>query len=140
MTPQEHNRTLGILFLAHFGMQLVGLIFGIVMMAVMFGSIMPNMPHGDEMFGGIMIAVFVVVIVFGLVMTIPSGVAGFKLFKERPNARIWAIIASIVILLNVPLGTALGIYGIWFLFSEPGKLYYAGGESGAFPPPPEHWR
>jgi hypothetical protein len=66
------------------------------------------------------------------------------MFKERPNARVWGIIGSIVAMLNMPLGTAAGIYGVWFLFGEDGKRFYLGGaqqQQQMFnPPPPNNWR
>jgi hypothetical protein len=47
------------------------------------------------------------------------------LFKEKPNARIWGIVGSIVACLNFPFGTAAGVYGMWFLFGEEGTQFYA---------------
>jgi hypothetical protein len=62
---------------------------------------------------------------------------------DKPGARNWGIAASIICLLSVPLGTALGVYGLWFLFGEEGKRHYLGGGDYAprsFPPPPNNWQ
>lgn len=141
MTAEEHNRTLGILFLVYFGMQVLGFIISIAVMFVTLGM-MSGMPNGDKFAIGLLRIIFGLTLILGVILTIPSGVAGFKLFKQRSNARIWAIIASIVGLINLPFGTALGIYGLWFLFSENGKLYYLADGTGTYfpPPPPENWR
>ena len=43
-------------------------------------------------------------------------VTGWKLENQKPDARIMGIVASILALFSFPLGTALGIYGLWFFF------------------------
>lgn len=50
--------------------------------------------------------------------------AGWGLLQYKPWARIVAIIAAILGILHFPLGTALGIYALWVLLSEPGRQYY----------------
>jgi len=52
------------------------------------------------------------------------------------------IIASIICLPGIPLGTALGVYGLWFFFGEQGKSYYESGGmmASAPPPPPNSWQ
>lgn len=47
------------------------------------------------------------------VATIPNFVAAFGLLKRRPWGPIVALIASILNLPHIPLGTGVGIYGIW---------------------------
>ena len=72
---------------------------------------------------GILGAVFTVIFygLLGLICVLPPALASWKLFKRKPKVRLWGIIASIVVLPIIPLGTALGGYGLWFMFSEPGK-------------------
>jgi hypothetical protein len=53
------------------------------------------------------------------------------MWKRSRNARIWGIIAAILGLPIMPLGTLLGIYGLWFFFSAEGKRFYLSIESGA---------
>jgi hypothetical protein len=53
-----------------------------------------------------------------LVLAAPSIIAGIGLLKFRPWARVLTIILSAMHLLNVPLGTAVGIYGLWVLLSR----------------------
>jgi hypothetical protein len=62
------------------------------------------------------------------VLSLPGIVAGIGLLGFRPWARILAIIVSAVHLLNVPLGTLVGVYGLWALLSrETEALFSAGG-------------
>ena len=45
-------------------------------------------------------------------------IAGFGLIKFKSWARILAIILAILNLLAFPIGTALGIYTLWVMFSQ----------------------
>lgn len=53
-----------------------------------------------------------------LITSVPSIVAGIGLLRFAPWARILGIVLSALHLVNVPLGTALGIYGLWVLLSD----------------------
>ena len=52
-----------------------------------------------------------------LMFVLPPALASWKLFEQKPRVRLWGIIASIVVLPIIPLGTALGGYGLWFFFT-----------------------
>ena len=56
--------------------------------------------------------------VFFLVLCVPGVIGGIGLFKRREWARILVLILSAIDLLNIPFGTALGIYSIWVLVQE----------------------
>ena len=61
---------------------------------------------------------------FVMLLSIPGIIAGVGLLKFRPWARILAIVLSAMDLLHVPLGTALGIYGLWVLLNaETERLF-----------------
>jgi hypothetical protein len=55
-----------------------------------------------------------------LMTSVPSIIAGIGLLHVKPWARILAIIISILQLPSIPFGTALGVYGLWILFSPEG--------------------
>ncbi len=76
---------------------------------------------------GIAGAVFAVLFYgfFGAVFIVPLSLASWKMWKHKPNARKWGIIAAIFVAMILPLGTLLGIYGLWFFFNEEGKRFYA---------------
>jgi hypothetical protein len=59
-----------------------------------------------------------------LLLSAPSIVAGIGLIFFKPWARILGIIISILHLLNIPIGTALGIYGLWVLFSPRSEGFF----------------
>ena len=138
MAGKEHNQTLGILFLAYLGLQVTGLIVSIAVIVFVFASF-PVIPGGDQDFFVFFFAIILASLVFSVILLIPIRVAAFRMLKQRPNARDWGIAASVISLLGVPLGTAIGVYGLWFLFSEEGKAFYLGAnDPGILPPPPPH--
>ena len=53
-----------------------------------------------------------------VVLSIPGIIAGWGLLKFRAWARVLTIVLSAIQLLNVPFGTALGVYGLWVLLSD----------------------
>lgn len=70
---------------------------------------------------------------FFLLLGLPSILGGWGLIKLRPWARVLCIILSAFHLLNVPLGTALGVYGFWVLFSEEGRRILEAGSAPSLP-------
>ena len=57
-------------------------------------------------------------VVFLLALSLPGLITGIGLLKFQPWARIAAIVLSVINLINLPFGTALGIYGLWVLFNK----------------------
>jgi hypothetical protein len=53
-----------------------------------------------------------------VVLSIPGIIGGIGLLKRRHWARILILILSCINLLNIPFGTALGIYSIWVLIQD----------------------
>ena len=48
---------------------------------------------------------------------------GFLMHNHKPNARIFGIIASLLSLPGFPLGTFIGIYGLWyFLYADRNRV------------------
>ncbi|MBK9216074.1 MAG: hypothetical protein IPM59_10830 [Chloracidobacterium sp.] len=144
MTAKEHNKLVGIFLMAHGGMQalvigLVTLIYGVLGVALIAGG-----RAGEERFvGAAFIGVVLVLAFFTILFTGSQILGGYKLFKERANARTWGIIGSIVSCLSFPIGTAAGVYGLWFLFGEEGKRFYLGGPQSQQmfqAPPPNSWQ
>ncbi len=147
MTAKEHNKLVGIFLMAHGSFQavvmvLIGLIYGGVGIAMLVGG-----RKGDEKIMCIVfIAMIFVLFIVALLFLLPQIIGGYKLWKEKPNARTWGIIGSIISCLSFPLGTAAGVYGLWFLFGDEGKRYYLGGNPQPVfnhppqPPPPNSWQ
>ena len=55
--------------------------------------------------------IFVIILIFSL----PGLIGGIGLLKMAPWSRVFMIVISCLELLHIPIGTALGIYGLWAL-------------------------
>ena len=129
MTPQDHNKAVGVMHLIYGGLSaLVLLIF--VPLFIVAGRVAGQDPQA----GAAVMAVFLLVaaffLAFFLLLGLPPLIAGYGLLKRKPWARTWAIISSVLATLNFPFGTALAVYSFWFLFGE-GKTFYEGGAPAA---------
>ncbi len=61
-----------------------------------------------------------------LLLSLPGLVTGWGLLKLRPWARILGIVLAVISLLNFPIGTAIGIYGLWVLLTKETEKLFAG--------------
>lgn len=55
---------------------------------------------------------------FLFLLALPGLLAGWGLLKRRRWSRILALVVGAVNLVNIPLGTALGVYTIWVLMQD----------------------
>jgi hypothetical protein len=122
MTLEEHNRMLGILHIVYGGLHtlLMLLIIGVMFFVFSAASTGPGAPPAAfflmfAIFGGF----------FALIYTAPAYVAGYAMLRRKPWARVASIIAAVVEIMNVPFGTAIGVYALWFLFGK-GEAFYRG--------------
>ncbi len=89
----------------------------------------------------IVAVVGICVAVFLLVLAAPVIIGGWGLLNFRPWSRMLMIVLSVLHLIHIPLGTALGVYGLWVLFSDEGRrLLESGGQvyqpiPGSYPVP-----
>lgn len=100
-----------------------GLIAALIILAV-FGGVMGLIraaAHGDpDAYFAIPIIGVIgsMIVIILLVASLPSILAGIGLLQMAPWARILTIVVSALHLLNIPFGTALGIYGLWIMLSD----------------------
>jgi len=53
-----------------------------------------------------------------LLLSLPGLITGWGLLKLRSWARILGIVLAVISLLNFPIGTVVGIYGLWVLLTK----------------------
>ncbi|MEZ5425691.1 MAG: hypothetical protein R2747_05460 [Pyrinomonadaceae bacterium] len=150
MTAKEHAKLLGLFFWIYAGIQLFVIGFSGVMMFLWTGIMFSEFSRHSSaqhsanfpQFFGMMGVIMVFAVFMGLILLIPKFVAGYGLRKDKSWAKVWAIIGCCLAVLNAPLGTALGIYGFWFIFGDLGKEYFDGPQIDNVPnpPPPQSWQ
>jgi len=142
MTAKDHNKLLGIFFFINAGLSVLGGLFVGLIYGGMGAMMLANGRRQEETMGAIFLVMAVVVTAMVLVFAAFYGFAGWKIYKEQKIGRILGIVASSICLLSFPLGTALGVYGLWFLLGDQGKAFYEGREMMPVgsPPPPNSWQ
>ena len=130
---QTHVKVLGVLYIA---LGILGLI-GVLVIALVFGgaagivSVAADDPEATAIALPILGTVGTAIGLFILLMSIPDIIAGIGLLERRPWARILGIVLCILGLLHFPLGTIVGVYGLWVLLSTETEALFRG-----VPPPP----
>jgi len=65
------------------------------------------------------------VALFFFLTSVPEVIAGIGLLKRKSWARILAIVLAILDLINIPIGTAIGIYALWVLLNDETARLFA---------------
>lgn len=121
------------MFLAHGGFQLLMMVF----MVAIFSTILMGDPGLGRPEPPREMATFMMWFmgIFQLIMAAPSLIAGYALLNRKSWARTASIIAGVVSAMNVPIGTAAGVYSLWFFLSDHWKsVYPEKTEDGDYPP------
>jgi len=127
MTTDEHNQTLATLHFiygAMHGLTLAGLL--LLVLAVRFAALEANSISTFWIVSGVLIFV---ILLLG-VGVLPLAV-GYALKKRKRWAKPLGLSLGVISLVNIPVGTALGIYTIKFFRSEGGIRLYGGRSSSA---------
>jgi phage shock protein PspC (stress-responsive transcriptional regulator) len=112
LNMEKHVQFLGGLYIIFNSLTLV---VAIIVSALVAGG---GFISGDETVIAITGIVASALAIFLLVISAPGIICGFGLLKHRPWARVLALIIGVINLINIPFGTALGIYTLWVLMNE----------------------
>ena len=124
---EQHVKILGVLNIVWGAMGALG---GLVLLAIfggVYGIAGVAIGHnpGAQIALPIIAIIGSVIALFLLILSVPSIIAGIGLLYFKPWARIFALVISVLHLLNIPIGTALGIYGLWVLLSQEGQRCFS---------------
>jgi hypothetical protein len=125
---QTHVKVLGILYLVVSGFSLLMAAFLLLVMGSTAGIVGAT---ADPQDAAIAIPVLGIagtaLAVFLGAFALPGLITGYGLLTYRPWARILGIVLSALSLINIPIGTLLGAYGLWVLLSkDTERLFDAG--------------
>jgi hypothetical protein len=112
---REHVRLVGILWMAYSALHVVAGVVVIVVAQVIFGHAI-HIHDGPPPEVTIWLRPLITVVGWLILSKAAAGfIAGWGLLQRQEWARIVALVVGFVALLNVPIGTALGIYTLWVL-------------------------
>lgn len=108
----RHVTALGVIYIAS---GILGILIGLFLFWVL---VIPGVASGETkaiavlgtlggMLGGVI-----------AVLSIPEIIAGYGLLKHKEWARILGLILGVLSLLEIPIGTAIGIYALWVLLKD----------------------
>lgn len=115
MTPQDHNKTLGIIYSFLGGLLTTAALVELVRVIIIEREL-------DRIRSDSLLQILISV---ALVLTIFILSTAYGLLRRRRWVRIPALILSALFVWLFPLGTALAIYTWWFHHSEGGKNLYS---------------
>jgi phosphoglycerol transferase MdoB-like AlkP superfamily enzyme len=127
MTAEEHNKTLATLYFVYGGIHGLTLI-GLLLLVLVVNLTTPASELMSSFW--LFVGAFSFVILFLVVGLLPL-IVGYGFRKRASWLKPIAYLTAVLSLVNIPIGTALGIYTIKFFRSEAGVKLYGGGAPAA---------
>jgi hypothetical protein len=109
---EKHVHVLGILYIVF---NALGLLLAMILFWALIG---PGIISGDPEAFAILSIIALVICSILIMLSIPGIIGGIALLKWKSWARILVLILGFLNLLDIPFGTALGIYTIWVLMKD----------------------
>jgi hypothetical protein len=116
---QTHVKVLGVVYLAVGGCMLLLALFLFLTMGSVAGIVGATAEPQDAAIAipVLGLAGTTLAIMLGI-FSLPSLITGYGLLYFKPWARIVGIVLSAVSLINIPIGTVVGAYGLWVLLNK----------------------
>ena len=131
-----HVKVLGVLYIALSALTLCAALFLGLGLGVATGIVGQTAAPEDAAVALPIIGVAgTALVVFLLVLSLPGLITGIGLLKLQPWSRIVGIVLAVINLINIPFGTALGIYGLWVLLNKETEMLFAAGATSGTPVP-----
>jgi hypothetical protein len=116
---QTHVKVLGVIYLAVGGLMLCAALFLGLGSGVAAGIVGASAdPHDAAIAIPILGIAGTALAAFLALFALPSLITGYGLLQYKPWARIVGIVLSAISLINIPLGTVVGAYGLWVLLNK----------------------
>lgn len=116
---QTHVKVLGVVYLAVGGCMLLAALFLFLTLGGVAGIVGATAEPQDAAiaipvlgFAGTALAAFLAL------FSLPSLITGYGLLNYKPWARVVGIVLSAISLINIPIGTVVGAYGLWVLLNQ----------------------
>jgi hypothetical protein len=140
---KDHVKILGILHIALGGLICLG---GLMLFLIFAGAAgivgatgdhdLSSGPFQNVAPGALLAIIGVALGAVLVVLGIPGVIGGWGLIHYKGWARILVIILSILHLPGIPIGTAIGVYGLWVLFNDDTKRLFGAVVPVGYAPPP----
>ncbi len=129
---RDHIRILGILNIVMGGLTAFAGVVVLIVMGGLAGFLAADSSDSREA-APWMGLLGMAICAFLVALALPAIIGGWGLLKYKSWSRVLMIVVSALSLLHIPLGTALGVYGLWVLTNDQTRQLLDSG--GAYPPP-----
>jgi hypothetical protein len=121
---RDHVRLVGILWLAYSALGVIGGVVVIIVAQTVFGHML-HIQNGPPPEVTLWLRPLISLVGWLILLKATAGfIAGWGLLQKEEWARTFALVMGFIALLNVPLGTALGIYTLWVLLPSQSDEEY----------------
>lgn len=118
MSKQNHITLLGVLHIARGAFVLL---VGVLLFAVLTGI---GAISEDSTALGVLGFIGTGLMLLLTALAIPSVLAGIGVLLRREWGRILALVVGILSLIDIPIGTAIGVYSIWLLMNDETRTLF----------------
>jgi hypothetical protein len=119
---EKHVTLVGALHIGYSAFQILGALIAFTF--IVGGGLLGGFLSEDEIVIPITIFVGTTIAVFLLLVSVPGIIGGVGLLRHKSWARYMVLVLSVLALINIPIGIAIGVYSIWALVQdETAKLF-----------------
>jgi hypothetical protein len=120
---EKHVTAVGVL---QIGMAVLGIMVAAIVLVILVGTGFLVLYTEGEGLPLTVLAIVGASVAFVLVITaLPGLIGGIGLLKRKSWARILVMIVAVLEMLNVPIGTAVGVYTLWVLLQDQTEQLFA---------------
>ncbi len=123
---EKHINLLSILYIVYGAFHLLASLVGWIILrwsGLFHGTVSSEVAGSFLLLNGVIAAILLFVVIFSVLAIL----AGVQLRHRKQWAKYTLLVLSFLSLIHFPLGTALGVYGIWVLMNdETDKLFPSG--------------
>jgi len=116
----------------HMGLGALGLIIAVFLFLLLFGV---GIASGDRTAMPVLAITATATAIFLILLSAPGLIGGIGLLKMKPWGRILVLAVSVFQVMNIPLGTAIGVYSFWVLIQDATEALFAGEQAPPRPRP-----
>jgi hypothetical protein len=121
-----HVKVLGVLYIVLSGLGVCAALFMGLLFGTAGGVVAANADHDAAAALPFIGLAGSALVIFLLAVSLPGLITGIGLLKFQPWARIVGIVLAAINLINIPIGTILGAYGLWVLLNKETERLFTG--------------
>jgi hypothetical protein len=129
MTQQNHITLLGVLHIARGALVLL---IGVILFGLLTGI---GVISDDSTALGVLGFIGTALMLLLVALAIPCVLAGIGVLLRREWGRITALVVGILSLIDIPIGTAIGVYSIWVLMNDETRALFQNTQATVIQPP-----